>query len=49
MHLPLTLTCPDIYNKEELDLLETSRSEIPSREGAGPDCRMEVDISVPLS
>ena len=49
MHLPLTLTCPHIYNKEELDLLETSRSEIPSREGAEPDHRMEIDISVHLS
>lgn len=34
MHLPLTLTYLGIYNKEEVDLLE--RSEIPSREGAGP-------------
>lgn len=44
MHLPLTLKYLNIYNKEELDLLE--RSEIPSREGAGPDHRVEMDISV---
>lgn len=30
MHLPLTLACLGICNKEELDILETSRSGIPS-------------------
>lgn len=45
MHLPLMLTCLDIYNKEELDL-DTSRSEILFRERAGPGCIMEIDISV---
>lgn len=48
MHLPLTLTCLGICNKE-LELLETSRSGIPSRKGAGPGRRMETDISVHLS
>lgn len=49
MHLPLTLTCLDIYNKEELDLLEISGLENSSRKGAGPDHRMEEDVLGHLS